>query len=39
VETVSRSLTTLRTRQVISFFDTRHFRIVNRKALEAHCCR
>ena len=39
VETVSRSLTTLRSRQVIAFFDTRHFRIVNRKALEAHCCR
>jgi CRP-like cAMP-binding protein len=39
VETVSRSLTTLRTKQVIAFFDTRHFRIVNRKALEAHCCR
>jgi CRP/FNR family nitrogen fixation transcriptional regulator len=39
VETVSRSLTTLRTKEVIAFFDTRHFRIVNRKALEAHCCR
>jgi CRP/FNR family nitrogen fixation transcriptional regulator len=39
VETVSRSLTTLRSRQVIAFFDTRHFRIVNRKALESHCCR
>jgi CRP/FNR family nitrogen fixation transcriptional regulator len=39
VETVSRSLTTLRTKQVIAFFDTRHFRIVNRKALEARCCR
>src|ERR1700733_14144411 len=39
VETVSRSLTTLRSRQVIAFLDTRHFRIVNRKALEAHCCR
>ena len=39
VETVSRSLTTLRTKQVIAFFDTRHFRIVNRKVLEAHCCR
>jgi CRP/FNR family nitrogen fixation transcriptional regulator len=39
VETVSRSLTTLRSKQVIAFFDTRHFRIVNRKALEAHCCR
>jgi CRP-like cAMP-binding protein len=39
VETVSRSLTTLRSEQVIAFFDTRHFCIVNRKALEAHCCR
>ena len=39
VETVSRSLTTLRSERVIAFFDTRHFRIVNRKALEAHCCR
>jgi CRP/FNR family nitrogen fixation transcriptional regulator len=39
VETVSRSLTTLRSKQVIAFFDTRHFRIINRKALEAHCCR
>jgi CRP/FNR family transcriptional regulator, nitrogen fixation regulation protein len=39
VETVSRSLTTLRSNQVIAFFDTRHFRIVNREALEAHCCR
>jgi CRP-like cAMP-binding protein len=39
VETVSRSLTTLRSKQVIAFFDTRHFRIVNRKALQAHCCR
>jgi CRP/FNR family nitrogen fixation transcriptional regulator len=39
VETVSRSLTTLRSKQLIAFFDTRHFRIVNRKALEAHCCR
>jgi CRP/FNR family nitrogen fixation transcriptional regulator len=39
VETVSRSLTTLRAKQVIAFFDTRHFRIVNRKALQAHCCR
>jgi CRP/FNR family transcriptional regulator, nitrogen fixation regulation protein len=39
VETVSRSLTTLRSKQVIAFFDSRHFRIVNRKALEAHCCR
>jgi CRP-like cAMP-binding protein len=36
VETVSRSLTTLRSKQVIAFFDTRHFRVVNRKALEAH---
>jgi CRP-like cAMP-binding protein len=39
VETVSRSLTTLRSKKVIAFFDTRHFRIVNRKALEAHCGR
>jgi CRP/FNR family transcriptional regulator, nitrogen fixation regulation protein len=39
VETVSRSLTTLRSRQVIAFLDTRHFRIVDRKALEAHCFR
>jgi CRP/FNR family transcriptional regulator, nitrogen fixation regulation protein len=39
VETVSRSLTTLRTERVIAFFDTRHFRIVDRSALEAHCCR
>ncbi len=39
VETVSRSLTTLRSERVISFFDTRHFRIINRRALEAHCCR
>jgi CRP/FNR family nitrogen fixation transcriptional regulator len=39
VETVSRSLTTLRYRQVIAFLDTRHFCIVNRKALEAHFCR
>src|ERR1700726_4992281 len=39
VETVSRSLTTLRSKEVIAFFDTRHFRIVNRKALEAHCGR
>ena len=39
VETVSRSLTTLRSRQVIAFLDTRHFRIVNRKALEANFCR
>jgi CRP-like cAMP-binding protein len=39
VETVSRSLTTLRSKQVIAFFDTRHFRIVDRKALQAHCCR
>ena len=38
VETVSRSLTTLRSERVITFFDTRHFRIVNRGALEAHCC-
>jgi CRP/FNR family nitrogen fixation transcriptional regulator len=39
VETVSRSLTTLRSERVIAFFDTRHFRVVNRRALEAHCCR
>jgi CRP/FNR family transcriptional regulator, nitrogen fixation regulation protein len=39
VETVSRSLTTLRSERVIAFFDTRHFRIVNRRALEGHCCR
>jgi CRP/FNR family transcriptional regulator, nitrogen fixation regulation protein len=39
VETVSRSLTTLRSERVITFFDTRHFRIVNRRALETHCCR
>jgi CRP-like cAMP-binding protein len=39
VETVSRSLTTLRSERVISFFDTRHFRILDRRALEAHCCR
>jgi CRP-like cAMP-binding protein len=39
VETVSRSLTTLRSERVITFFDTRHFRIINRRALEAHCCR
>jgi CRP-like cAMP-binding protein len=38
VETVSRSLTTLRSDQVIAFLDTRHFRIVNRQALEAQCC-
>jgi CRP-like cAMP-binding protein len=39
VETVSRSLTTLRSRQAIVFLDTRHFRIVNRNALETDCCR
>jgi CRP/FNR family nitrogen fixation transcriptional regulator len=39
VETVSRSLTTLRSERVITFFDARHFRIINRRALEAHCCR
>jgi CRP-like cAMP-binding protein len=39
VETVSRSLTTLRSERVIAFSDTRHFRIVDRGALEAHCCR
>jgi CRP-like cAMP-binding protein len=38
VETVSRSLTLLRSMQVIVFFDTRHFRILNREALEAFCC-
>ena len=38
VETVSRSLTTLRLEQAIAFLDTRHFRIVNRSALEAQCC-
>ena len=38
VETVSRSLTTLRSERVITFFDARHFRVVNRQALEAHCC-
>jgi CRP/FNR family transcriptional regulator, nitrogen fixation regulation protein len=39
VETVSRSLTTLRSEQVITFVGTRHFRIVNLKSLEARCCR
>jgi CRP/FNR family nitrogen fixation transcriptional regulator len=39
VETVSRSLTTLRCERVISFCGTRHFCIVNRGALEARCCR
>ena len=39
VETVSRSLTTLRSERVITFFDARHFRIINRRTLEAHCCR
>jgi CRP/FNR family nitrogen fixation transcriptional regulator len=39
VETVSRSLTTLRSERVITFVDRRHFRVVNRKALEAQCCR
>src|SRR5271167_2307221 len=39
VETVSRSLTRLRAERVIAFFDTRHFRVVNPKALEAYCCR
>jgi CRP-like cAMP-binding protein len=39
VETVSRSLTILRSKRVIAFLDTRHFRILERKALEAHCCR
>jgi CRP/FNR family nitrogen fixation transcriptional regulator len=39
VETVSRSLTTLRSERVIAFCDTRHFRIIDRPALEAHCFR
>ena len=39
VETVSRSLTTLRSERVVTFLDARHFRIINRQALEAHCCR
>lgn len=39
VETVSRSLTTLRSKRVIAFLDTRHFRILDRKALETQCCR
>jgi CRP/FNR family transcriptional regulator, nitrogen fixation regulation protein len=39
VETVSRSLTTLRSERIITFFDARHFRVVNPQALEAHCCR
>src|ERR1700735_1772365 len=39
VETVSRCLTALRSKRVISFLDTRHFRILDRKALEAQCCR
>jgi CRP/FNR family transcriptional regulator, nitrogen fixation regulation protein len=39
VETVSRSLTTLRSERVIAFYDTRHFRIIDRRALEARCCR
>ena len=39
VETVSRSLTTLRSQQIIVFFDTRHFRIIDWKSLDAHCCR
>jgi CRP/FNR family nitrogen fixation transcriptional regulator len=39
VETVSRSLTTLRSERVITFVDARHFRIINRRALEGHCCR
>ena len=37
VETVSRSLTTLRAAQVITFLGTRQLRIVNRRALEAQC--
>jgi CRP/FNR family nitrogen fixation transcriptional regulator len=39
VETVSRSLTTLRSKRVIAFLDTRHFRILDRKALDAQSCR
>jgi CRP/FNR family nitrogen fixation transcriptional regulator len=39
VETVSRSLTTLRSKRLIAFLDTRHFRILDRKALEARSCR
>lgn len=39
VETVSRSLTMLRSERVIAFVDSRHFRILDRRALEAHCCR
>jgi CRP/FNR family transcriptional regulator, nitrogen fixation regulation protein len=39
VETVSRSLTTLRSERVITFVDNRHFRIVNRGVLKAYCCR
>jgi CRP/FNR family transcriptional regulator, nitrogen fixation regulation protein len=39
VETVSRSLTTLRAERIVSFLDTRHFRVINFKALEAYCCR
>ena len=39
VETVSRSITTLRSERVITFFDARHFRVIDRQALEAHCCR
>jgi CRP-like cAMP-binding protein len=39
VETVSRSLTTLRAERVVAFFDTRHFRVVDPKALETYCCR
>ena len=37
VETVSRSLTTLRAAQVITLLGTRQLRIVNRRALEAQC--
>jgi hypothetical protein len=39
VETLSRSLTTLRSERVIAFVDKRHFRIVNRGVLKAYCCR
>ena len=39
VETVSRSLTVLKSGQVINFAGARHFRIVDREALEARCRR
>lgn len=38
VETVSRSLTTLRSERIIRFFDARHFCIVDPRALEAYSC-